>query len=69
MSGKICKLFKYTFHSHCQGSRDRGVEYALLHVHEDASFNNNRSHLILQRHEDYNHEIDIESVEDLTIIT
>ena len=61
------KLFKYTYISHCQGSEDRGIEYALLYVPRDATFANNRSTLIHEKHREYDHEIDIESVEDLTI--
>jgi hypothetical protein len=64
---KVYKLFKYIYISHCQGSEDRGVEYALLYVPEDASFNNNRSTLLNNKHREYDHEIDIESVVDLTI--
>lgn len=62
----ISRLFKYNYTSYCQGTADRGVEYALLYVPKSTTFNNNRSTLINSRHNS-NHEIDIESVEDLTI--
>jgi len=60
------RLFKYNYTSYCQGTADRGVGYALLNVPRSTTFNNNRSVLMNSRHND-NHEIDIESVEDLTI--
>jgi hypothetical protein len=62
----VNKLFRYNYTSYCQGTADHGWEYALLYVPKNATFNNNRSTLINKRHTD-NHEIDIDSVEDLTI--
>ena len=63
----VSKLFKYSYVTWCQGSRDRGVEYAMLYVPEDASFSNNRSTLLNKKHIPGEYEIDIKSVEDLTI--
>lgn len=62
----IYKLFKYSYKYYVQGTEEHDIEYALLHVHKNASFNNNRSTLINERHNS-NHEIDIESVEDMSI--
>ena len=63
----VNKLFKYTCYTYCQGTRDRDVDYALLYVPNDASFNNNRSTLINKKHREGYYEIDINSVEDMTI--
>lgn len=63
----IYKLFKYNYIYYVQGTKEKDVEYALLQVPENATFNNNRSTLIQQRHEKYDHEIVINSVQDLTI--
>ncbi len=63
----VYRLFKYRYKYYVQGSEECGEEYALLHVPENASFNNNRSTLINKRHRADYHEIDIESVQDLTI--
>lgn len=63
----VYKLFRYTYTYYCQGTEEHDVEYALLYVPEDATFNNNRSTLLNARYRKYNHEIDIESVVDLTI--
>ena len=64
---KVYKLFKYRYTSYCPGTADKGVEYALLHVDEEATFNNNRSTLLNDKHWAGQYEIDINSVEDLTI--
>ena len=64
---KIYKLFSYTYIYYVQGTEERANEYALLHVSEDATFNNNRSTLLNERYKNYSHEIDIDSVVDLTI--
>ena len=64
---KVYKLFKYKYISYCQGTADKSTEYALLYVPDNASFNNNRSVLYSERHQDNYHEIDIESVKDLSI--
>jgi len=63
----VNKLFKYYYTEYCQGTADRGWEYVLLHVPIDASFNNNRSTLYANRHKKNVHEVDINSVQDLTI--
>ena len=55
------RLLKYTYTSYCQGTADRGVEYALVYAPEDASSNNVRSRLINQKQKEYDHEIDIDS--------
>ena len=65
--GLVYKLFNYTYTTYCQGTADRNEGYALLHVPEDASFNNNRSTLFNAKHREGFYEIDIESVEDMTI--
>ena len=64
---RVNKLFKYTYHTYCQGTRDRGEDYALLYVPDDASFSNNRSTLFNEKHIEGVYEIDIHSVEDVTI--
>jgi len=63
----VYKLFKYKYRYYVQGTEEWDVEYVLLKVPEDASFNNNRSTLINNRYDEYFHCIDIESVEDMTI--
>ena len=61
------RLFRYIYTTYCQGTEDRNEGYALLHVPEDSSFNNTRSVLFNERYIKGVYEIDIESVEDLTI--
>ena len=68
MMNKIYKLFKYRVTTYCQGSADRSEDYALLHVPEDAVFNNNRSTLMNAKHREGIYEIDINSVEDMTVV-
>jgi len=63
----VYKLFRYRYTYYVQGTEEQDIEYALLYVPEDASFNNNRSTLMNARYRKYDHEIDIESVTDLTI--
>jgi len=63
----VNKLFKYRYENYNQGSIHTHTEYALLNVPEDATFNNNVATLVENRHVEYYHEIDISSVEDLTI--
>jgi hypothetical protein len=60
-------LLKYNYISHCQGTEDKGIDYALVYAPDDASFNNIRSRLFNKKNEEYNHEIDVESVENMTI--
>ena len=61
------RLLKYEYKWYCQGTEEWATEYALIYAPADASFNNIRSVLFKQRHNDYNHIIDINSVKDLTI--
>jgi len=63
----VNKLFKYTYISYNQSTMVYRSEYALLHVPKDAPFTNNRSTLYNARHKDYYHEIEMDSIEDLTI--
>ena len=63
----VYKLFRYNYTYYVQGTEEQDTEYALLYVPEDASFNNNRSTLFQSRNEKNYHEIDIESVVDLTV--
>ncbi len=63
----VYKLFRYNYTYCVQGTEEQDTEYALLYVPEDASFNNNRSTLFQRRNEKNYHEIDIESVVDLTV--
>ena len=63
----VYKLFKYNYTYYVQGTEENDVEYALLYVPEDVTFNNNRSTLFEKRYQKHYHEIDIDSVEDLTI--
>lgn len=64
----VYKLFRYNYIYHVQGTKERGTEYALLYVPKDSTFNNNRNILYERRNQNYSHEINIESVEDLTTI-
>lgn len=63
----VYKLFRYNYTYYVQGTEEQDTEYALLYVPEDASFSNNRSTLFQKRNEKNYHEIDIESVVDLTV--
>ena len=63
----VYKLFRYNYTYYVQGTEEQDTEYALLYVPKDASFNNNRSTLFQKRNEKNYHEIDIESVVDLTV--
>ena len=60
-------LFEYDYISYYQGTADRGHTFALVHCPEDCSFANARSVLINAKHRENYHEIDIKSVEDMTI--
>ena len=60
-------LLRYIYFSHCQGTKDRSVDYALVYAPEDASFSNIRSRLMMQKHREYSYEIDVDSVENMTI--
>jgi hypothetical protein len=61
------RLLSYTYVTYCQGTADEGQGYALIKIPDDASFNNARSTLIQRKHIEGQYEIDIESIEDLTI--
>jgi len=61
------RLLKYRYKYFVQGSEENAEEYALILCPKDASFNNVRSTLFNERYKSYYHEIDIESVKDLTI--
>ena len=63
----VNKLFKYNYIYFVQGTEERGTEYVLLYVPENASFNNNRSTVYEDRNKPHYHEIDIESITDMTI--
>ena len=60
-------LLEYDFTEYCQGSADRGRTMALIHCPEDCSFNNIRSTLFNKRYRKNYHEIDIDTVIDVTI--
>lgn len=61
------KLFKYTYTEIIQGTPEKGEEYALLHVPQDAKLANNKGTLYAKRNQDFYHEIDYDSITDLTI--
>ena len=60
-------LLRYIYISHCQGTEDRGIDYALVYAPDNASFNNIRSRLMMQKNREYDYEIDVDSVENMTI--
>lgn len=60
-------LLEYNYITYCQGTADRNHGQALIHCPDDCSFNNIRSTLFNAKHCEYNHEIDINSVKDVTI--
>jgi len=62
------RLLKYRVTTYCQGSEDIGIEYALLCVPSDSTFNNIRITLLNEKHQNDVYEIDINSVENLTIM-
>ena len=64
----VYKLFKYRCTTYCQGTADRGEDYVLLHVPEDATFYNNRSTLYDAKHREGFYEIDFDSIEDMTVM-
>lgn len=63
----VDKLFQYKYKTTVQGTDDYAVGYALLNVPKNATFNNNRSTLFNKRHVAGKHEIDTDSITDLTI--
>jgi hypothetical protein len=60
-------LLEYDYHTYCQGTRDRGHGFALIHAPCDASFANIRSTLLYNKHVEGVYEIDVDSVENVTI--
>ena len=67
-TNKIARLFKYNYVYYVQGTKEYDVGYAQLIVPATNSFRQNKELLYTQRYERYNHEIDPDSIEDLTII-
>lgn len=63
----VHRLFKYDYKYYVQGTEERATEYALMTVPKDTTFNNNRSTLFQKRNKPGEHEVDLESVVDLTI--
>ena len=63
----VNKLFKYIYYYNNQGTDERCIEYALLNVPKDATFENNRSTLYKTRNNELYHNIDINTIKDLTI--
>jgi len=61
------KLYKYDFISYCQGTKDRGVGYALIMCNPLNSASECISALI-NKVDSNDHVIDRDSIEDLTII-
>ena len=64
---KKAYLLRYGYEYHCQGTAERAIDYALIYAPEDAAFNNIRSRLMMQKHREYSYEIDVDSVENMTI--
>ena len=60
-------LFEYDYITYCQGTADRNHGFALVHCPEDCSFANARSVLINKKHIEGVYEINIKSVEDVTL--
>lgn len=60
-------LLEYDYKYYCQGTEEWGHTFALIHCPEDCSFANIRSTLFQKRNRSYDHEIDIDSVKDVTI--
>jgi hypothetical protein len=60
-------LLEYDYKYDCQGTDEYGHAFALIHCPQDCSFNNIRSTLIQEKYEKFYHEIDVESVKDITI--
>jgi len=60
-------LLEYNYTYYCQGTEEQDHAFALIHCPEDCSFNNVRSTLFNTRNVEYYHEIDIDSIKDMTI--
>ena len=63
----IYKLFKYQYHYYNQGTKEIDVEYVLLHIPENIDIYDIKELLYQQRHDHYNHNIDLDSIVDLSI--
>ncbi len=61
------RLLGYSYKYYTQGDAEWVNTFALIYAPKDASFANVRSTLIKAKHVENQHEIDIDSVEDLTI--
>jgi len=61
------RLLKYNYKYDCQGTDEYGVDYALVFAPKDACFNNVRSTLFNEKYKKNDYEIDINSVENMTI--
>ena len=60
-------LLEYVYYTYCQGTRDRNLGQALIHCPKDCSFNNIRSTLFEKKQRKGIYEIDVNSIEDITI--
>jgi len=60
-------LLEYDYIQYCQGTADRGHGFALIHLPQDATTVDAKSLLFQIKNKKYNHEIDIDSIEDATI--
>ncbi len=61
------RLLKYRYKQVSQGTADQAIEYAFIYAPQNATFNNVRSVLMKEKYKEHYHEIDLNSVEDLTI--
>lgn len=64
----VYKLFRYNYITHRQGTEDIYEEYVLLYVPKDASYNNNLSVIFNKKNKNYYHEIQRDSIKELTIL-
>lgn len=62
----VYKLFRFTCYTYCQGTRDRGEDYVLIRVPNNATLNNNISFVIQQFHRKGSYEIDFETIKCMT---
>jgi len=65
---KTARLLKYRYRYYCQGTEEEAQEYVLVYAPIDASFENVRSILMNEKYRSDDHEIFIDSVEEMTII-
>lgn len=61
------RLLKYTYKHYVQGDYDRVETYALIHCPRNVTFADVKNILFRQKHREYFHEIDMNSIQDLTI--